>query len=161
MSKQLSATELADLTGKSRSKVREALVGAGLASTPGPRSTRLFDSAEALRVLFGGTDALNPAQEQARLNAAKADLAEIELSKQRGELLDAREVAAAWSHEGMMLRNYLLQLPARLAPELVGLGDLRAIEDQLRDKIHNALGALAGGEHTPGWPGRAKQDRAA
>lgn len=143
MSKHLSATELADLTGKSRSKVREALVGAGLPSINGPRNTRLFDSAEALRVLFGGSGALNPAAEQARLNAAKADLAEIELAQKRRETVPLADVIAHLATSDSIIKQRVLSVPARAAPTVISCTDVRAAEDAIREELHKALDDLS------------------
>jgi len=141
VTRPISAAELAELVGRSRSKVSESLTG--LATTPGPRGTRLYDSAEALRLLFGAAGALNPAQERARLDKARADMAELELQQRAGRLLDKSEVEAAWIAEGQQARQHFLSMPSRLAPKILALNSLRDVERAIRDAVLEALAAFA------------------
>jgi|GEM_PF-4212952 len=86
------------------------------------------------------------------LDKVRREEVETRLAKQRGELLDASAVTAAWSHEVELVRTHLLQLPARLAPELVSLDGMKPIEDCLRTHVHEAIEALGDGAHAPDWP---------
>jgi phage terminase Nu1 subunit (DNA packaging protein) len=82
--------------------------------------------------------------EQIRLTRARADRAEIDLSKLRGEILDAADVTAAIAHEYARLREELLQIPGRHAPALHACATTEALEELLADAIRAALAALSG-----------------
>ena len=140
MTRPIAAAELAELTGRSRSKVSESL--SSLPTTPGPRGTRLYDSVEALRLLFGGAGLLNPQQQRARLDKARADMAELELQQRAGELIAVSDVKAVWTEEVQRVKNKLLHLPARIAPTIIGVDELRAVERTLREAIIEALSEL-------------------
>jgi hypothetical protein len=63
-----------------------------------------------------------------------------------GELLESSEVAATWVAQVGIAKGRLLSLPARLAPSVLGLGDLRAIETVIREAIYEALTELSADE---------------
>lgn len=73
---------------------------------------------------------------------ARAILAERAAAEQAGELVRAAEVthslAAAFSH----FRTGLLQLPARLAPELAAVSDQAVVHRLLDDGLHQCLHQL-------------------
>ena len=70
-------------------------------------------------------------------------MAEVEYRARIGELLEAKDVAATWAAQVGIAKGRLLSLPARLAPAVLGLGDLRAIETVIREAIHEALTELS------------------
>ncbi|MFP4063144.1 MAG: hypothetical protein ACLFS2_10165 [Halochromatium sp.] len=149
--------DLQNWTGVHRNKLRTLL--ADLPTEPGgPRGARLYESSQALQAIYQpGTDRLDPAVERAKLDEARRLEIEARLAKQRGELLDAKEVSAAWSYEASLVRSHLLQLPSRAAPELLSLDGLKPIEDALRGHVYAALESLGRGEHSPDWPGQTDQ----
>jgi hypothetical protein len=73
-------------------------------------------------------------------------MAEVEYRARIGELLEAKDVAATWVAQVGIAKGRLLSLPARLAPAVLGLGDLRAIETVIREAIHEALTELSADE---------------
>ena len=84
--------------------------------------------------------------ERARLVKAKADLAEMEAARMRGDLLPAPEVAAAWTEIVALLRARLLVLPDKLAPlihETTTIAESRAV---LKKAIHEVLTEIAATE---------------
>ena len=133
---------LADLTGLDRRTVTRRL-----SSVPGvlEGDARKWDTREALPILYGAgpEDRLDPAQEKAQLDRARRLAVETESRVRNGELLEAAEVQALWvSHVGIA-KGRLLALPSRLAPAVIGLGDLRTIEAVIREAIHEALTELS------------------
>lgn len=64
---------------------------------------------------LGREDLGDPAQ---RLKAAQADMAEIDLRKARGEVVEVTEVATAVRSEYAVVRTRLGSLPGRLAPKV-------------------------------------------
>lgn len=81
--------------------------------------------------------------ERARLIKAKADLAEMEASGRRGELLPAEAVEAAWTAVLARLRARLLVLPDRLAPLCFEETTIAGVRDEIRTAIREALEELA------------------
>lgn len=76
---------------------------------------------------------------KARREGALAELAELELAKKRGELVDRIRVESAAYAIGRMLRDAVLGLPTQLAPELVTLTDAFALESRLRAALRQVF----------------------
>ena len=83
------------------------------------------------------------AAERARLTRAKADLAEMELQRQQGQLLDRDEVVAAVAYDLGIIRNRLLAIPPKLAAYLLNIAEPRVADATVRKAIHEALEELA------------------
>ena len=81
-------------------------------------------------------------KERARHEKFKADLANLELKKQRGELVEVEEVKQDWITKVLACRGRLLSLPSKVAPQLPGCDTSQEIEEILRDGIVEALGEL-------------------
>lgn len=88
-------------------------------------------------------ETLDLAAERARLAKAQADAQEMKNGLSAGRLLPAEEVAAGV--EGMIgrCRAKLLGMPARLAPEVIGLDSLSQIVGVIEDGVHEALTELS------------------
>lgn len=87
------------------------------------------------------------AKARAKRETYRAQMAEVEYRARIGELLEAKDVAATWVAQIGIAKGRLLSLPARLAPAVLGLGDLRAIETVIREAIHEALTELSADDH--------------
>jgi phage terminase Nu1 subunit (DNA packaging protein) len=76
-------------------------------------------------------------QARARLELAKAKMAELKLAEAEGRSLDAEEVLQAWIGLITRVRNRILQAPKRLQITLGHLtrSDFAAIERELRDAL--------------------------
>ena len=88
---------------------------------------------------------LDPNRELARKNAALADMMELKLAVEKGELLNAREVGAKWTEHVLSARNRLLSMGSRLAPRLMaaqGDGE-RKLKVIIDEAVHQALQELA------------------
>ena len=79
---------------------------------------------------------------KARREGALAELAELDLAKKRGELVERARVEAAANGAGRMLRDAMLGLPTQLAPELASLTDAFQIEIRMRDAIRRIFADL-------------------
>jgi phage terminase Nu1 subunit (DNA packaging protein) len=79
------------------------------------------------------------AAERARKMAADAQLAELALAKQRGEVLDREEVARVQEDLARNLRTRLLMIPDQVAHELALLPDEAAIRAHLTLALDRAL----------------------
>lgn len=79
--------------------------------------------------------------EQTRLTAAKADLAEIKLQLQRGEVIKKSEVLKQWKENATNIKTKLLALP-ELAPQMDGMTAMQ-VRNFLRQKVMEILNELA------------------
>jgi hypothetical protein len=140
----LSISRLSELTGHDRRAISAKL--ADLQSIDGPKGARLYPAATALRPLLclgDNGEKLDPSQERALLDKVRRRGIEMANEKAAGKLLDADLVAQTWAAQVGIARGRLLALPARLAPAVLGLGDLRAIEAVIREAIHEVLTELS------------------
>lgn len=78
-------------------------------------------------------------ESKARREGALAELAELELSKRRGELVDRVRVESTAFSIGRMLRDAVLGLPTRLAPEMASMTDAFEIETKLREALRKVF----------------------
>lgn len=76
---------------------------------------------------------------RARREAAEAALAELKLAEQRGDLVRAADVRAAYAKRAAGLREALLQIPMRLAAVLAAESDQARCHDQLQAELHAVL----------------------
>ena len=90
----------------------------------------------------GGED-MDPGYEQGRLARAKADSQEMVNALRQGELLEEEAVRGAWTAVAMAIRGGMLALPARLAPELVGLRSERAVRRRIDEEVRELLRELS------------------
>ena len=74
-----------------------------------------------------------------RREGALAELAELELSKKRGELVDRARVEQMSFAVGRTLRDAVLGLPTRLAPVFATMTDSFEIEVKLREALRQAF----------------------
>lgn len=103
--------------------------------TSGPDAGRAAARASALV----DPDAPILAAERARKMAADAQLAELALAKQRGELLDRDEVQRTQEDLARNLRARILMVPDQVAHELALLPDEAAIRGHLTLALERAL----------------------
>ena len=83
------------------------------------------------------------AKAKAKNETYKAQLAELQYKQASGELIRVDEAKAVWAEEVQRVKNKLLHLPARVAPTILGMEELREVERALRDAIIEALDALS------------------
>ncbi len=81
--------------------------------------------------------------ERARLVKAKADLAEMEASQMRGDLLFAPDVKVAWTEIVALMRARLLVLPDKIAPVVHETTSLNQARDVIKKAIHEVLTEIA------------------
>ena len=77
-------------------------------------------------------------EDMVRWRKARADLAEIEVAKKRGELVPTAEVTAEVGRLLVEFKGNLLALPQRLAPRLARR-EPRAVADELERAIRSVL----------------------
>lgn len=79
---------------------------------------------------------------RARREEAEAELAELKLAEQRGELVRAADVRSTYAKLAAGLRESLLQIPARLAAVLAAETDQAKCHDALQRELHQVLAQL-------------------
>ena len=144
---RLSITELHNLTGLDRRRVRSAL--ADLESTPGKKGAVLFESREALPLLYifpRDGDTLDLTQERARLAHFQANKAAVEERKLKGELIEVEEVAQIVGADYSNVRAKLLAMPTKGAPELLGIEDIAVAHGIVQRLVIAALEELSADE---------------
>ena len=82
---------------------------------------------------------------KARRESAEADLAELKLAEQRGELVRAGDVRAAHAKRLAGLREALLQIPARLGAVLAAETSQARCHDAIKAEIHGVLAMVSEG----------------
>lgn len=79
---------------------------------------------------------------RARREHAEADLAELKLAEQNGQLIRVEAIRSALAGVISSTRDSLLQLPARLAPVLAAETDAAKVHDLIQAEIHQALAQI-------------------
>ena len=79
---------------------------------------------------------------QTRLTTAQAELKELELAEQRGELHRASAIAKVWADNVLNAKKKLLAIPTKIPPMLVGQ-DVQTIRKKLEQEIKESLRELA------------------
>jgi len=129
---------------------REGMPVKALAEKRG--QSNLYDTGEVHRWLLaramakvGGGDGETYVYEaeRARLTFHQANLAALDESVKRGNLIPAETVAAEWADIVGRCRSKLLALPSRLAPKAMSCATVRECEDFARAEVYAALNDLS------------------
>lgn len=145
---RLTVTEIASAVGVHKSTVSRQVRAAGLVDADGKID---LDAYKALRA-----NALDPALQTARAPArlsesgtlsaerirklsADAELAEMQVRKARGELVEASSIDAATEDAFRRLRDLVLLVPRDVADDCARLGDAIAIEARIAQAIKARL----------------------
>ena len=87
----------------------------------------------------------NYQESRARREAAEADLAELKVRTQRGELVPAAAVRAEFSRQMAGIRDGLLNIPARLAPVVAAESNLGKVQTLIDAELRAVLAQLIEG----------------
>jgi phage terminase Nu1 subunit (DNA packaging protein) len=82
-------------------------------------------------------------EERVRLLRAEADLKEIELAKERGQLVAIQDVEKEMTDLVLTTKARIMGIPPRVAPELVGESSRMIIQSKLEKSCKEALALLA------------------
>ncbi len=77
-----------------------------------------------------------------RKETALSQLRELQLAEREGKLLDADQVQALWAAQLVAIRDAVLQIPSRVAPQFA---DPRHAEAVIRKECEAALRTLSNG----------------
>lgn len=86
----------------------------------------------------GGTKAA----EDARLQRAKADIAEMEAAEKRGELIPRNQIADAFHSAIIIMKTRLNAIPAKVAPLAHAAPSVAVAERHIREQVDEALDGL-------------------
>ena len=82
-------------------------------------------------------------ESQARREMFKANLTELEYLEQVGKLIPAEEVDREWFELARLVRDTMLNIPARIADQLAHETDQRKVQDLLEQEIYQALETIS------------------
>ncbi|BBL72144.1 type IV toxin-antitoxin system AbiEi family antitoxin domain-containing protein [Methylogaea oryzae] len=138
---------LAALTGVSSRRIRQ-LAEAGTLERVERGRYELGPSIRAL--LDDAADKGSELQrERTRKVRADADLAELELARQKGLVAPVEQFEKVWGHRCRLIQITMMQLPQRVITALVGETNERRIKDVLTAEIKDALNRAADSVPTP------------
>lgn len=138
----LSITQLSDLTGVSEKTIRSRLMEKGVRTVREDGRTLWYAPRQALPAIFKLGDS-NPFAEKARLDAARADMTELDLAERRGELLPVADVEFALAALLSGARTRILAVPAKVAAEIAAETSPAACHALIERAIHEALEQIA------------------
>lgn len=82
-------------------------------------------------------------EERLRLLRADADLKEMELSRQRSQLVAVSDVDQAFAELATIVTSHIMAIPPRLAPELVGETSRVMVQAKIEKATRAALSQIA------------------
>ena len=136
---------LSELTGRAVNTVTARV--SGLAFTAKGARTRLFESQEALPLIYdmgeGGSSVRELTAERARLSSAQANKAEIEVEVLRGNLFKGDDIRRDLSELFTAFRARLLAIPTRAAQQVAAPDKFVEVVDLFTALIEEALSELA------------------
>jgi phage terminase Nu1 subunit (DNA packaging protein) len=89
-------------------------------------------------------EAPNYQESRAWREAAEAELAQIKVRREMGELIEKATVRAEFAKQAGAVRDGLLNIPARLAPVLAAETSLAAVQTLLDTEIRAVLAQFVG-----------------
>lgn len=134
----LTTSQLAVLTGVKLETVSKRLRERGIAPIRSDGRAHFFDPRTALPIALGRSSAT---AEKARLDAARADLAEQELSKRSGELIETSEVKQRWAGMALSWKERIRSVPVVALSRVPGF--TKAMAKPLAELIDSTLIELA------------------
>lgn len=148
MSRPISISELAELTGKDRRDVRAALDG--LDYKLGPKNSKEYNSKDALARLYLKTN-LSTVEEQraeAQLEVEKLRGKKLlqDILEREGQLVPIEDVAGVVENEYAAVRAGLFALGARLARDLVAIDNAIEIKNRIDSEVNSILSELSADE---------------
>lgn len=145
MARLLSISEIANLTGRDRKDISRKLEP--LSYEPGPKNSKLYDSVEALELLFEArsSNELQRQIDEAHLEVARrrAQKLAIENKVKEGLLVHIEDIAAVVEREYAAVRAGFLALGNRLAKDLMSLQTPVAIKNRIDSEVNAVLGELS------------------
>ena len=98
--------------------------------------------------MTSNTDDGTITEHKTRLTSAQADKAEMEVQVLSSSLIKADDVRTTWTEFVSNVRAKLLNLPAKLAHQVIGLDHYAEAEELLTNEIYETLNELSKSEYT-------------
>lgn len=146
--REVSGSELAELTGKTWRTVKALLEAAGIRPRRRHGRADLYDSEAALRAIFAPAAAEEYDDQRQRLAAAQAERVERDNALRRGDLVQRADAVRFWTDCIANARAKALAMDSKLSPRLVSIADARIIAAAIRAEVHAFLAELA--DYDPG-----------
>lgn len=140
---------LAKWTGIKAETISRRLSARGLNPESTDGRSQFFESKVALPVALGMG---GPGAARERLDAARAGLAEFELRKRAGELVEVADLKSTWSSACLSWRDRMRCVPSEATVHVPGFTP--AMGRKLLELIDATLTELADGKATPRTPRR-------
>lgn len=81
--------------------------------------------------------------EKTKHEAAKREIAEIELAQIKGRMHDAVDIERVMTAMLMAFRAKMLSMPSKIAPILIAHNEIAVIQDIIQKEVHEALSELS------------------
>jgi len=133
--------ELANILGITQRRVNQ-LAKEGILEKDNKNNFDLSQSVQAY-IAYATTESDELRQEKILHERAKRKKAEIELNLKEGRMHDADDVRRVMTHMLLTFRNRILNIPAKLAPQLIGLQNIGEIQQILNKEAREALTELS------------------
>mgnify|MGYP003642734435 FL=1 len=98
--------------------------------------------------MTSNTDDGTITEHKTRLTSAQADKAEMEVQVLSSSLIKADDVRSSWTEFVSNVRAKLLNLPAKMAHQVIGLDHYAEAEELLTNEIYETLNELSKSEYT-------------
>jgi len=98
--------------------------------------------------MTSNTDDGTITEHKTRLTSAQADKAEMEVQVLSSSLIKADDVRSTWTEFVSNVRAKLLNLPSKLAHQVIGLDHYAEAEELLTNEIYETLNELSKAEYT-------------
>jgi phage terminase Nu1 subunit (DNA packaging protein) len=119
--------------------VARSIADAGMTPLSTRGRAKFYNSADALKAIYRTGESAKE-----RLDAARAEIAEIDLAERRGEVLPHQKVLAHWQKLIAAFRARMLAIPSKIAGQFAPPGKLQQAEDALTAAIYEALAEVSG-----------------
>jgi phage terminase Nu1 subunit (DNA packaging protein) len=138
--REISGSELAELTGKTWRTVKALLEAASIRPRRRQGRADLYDSEIALSALYlSPGDGMEYDDQRQRLAAAQAEKVEHDNAVRRGELAPRADVVRFWAECQVAARAKFLGIGTKLSPRLVNIADANVIAAAIRAEVIAAL----------------------
>jgi len=142
---QMTASQLVTELNIDRRKLGQVLVKCSIVKQSGKIKYYLIQ--DVIKHLYNKTDKLISLEEARKNKAiAESELLQLDLEKERGNLLDRELVDKQWANLVLSCKNKLEAIPNKLAPILAVESGIDVCKNILNVQIAEALNELAKGE---------------
>lgn len=102
-----------------------------------------WEKEQAVQNVIGDADLADQDELKRRKLAAETTVAELEAAQAKREAVLVEDVVRIVTADYMRIRQALLQIPARVAPVVIGMDDVKEIKGYLDNEVRHVLEQLA------------------